>query len=285
MCKLSGAVGTYSNVDPAVERHVGERARAAAGAGDAGHRPRPPRRAPVGAAPRSRRRASWSPSSCATSSAPRWARCSRASSRARRARRRCPTSATRSRPRRSAVWPASCAPTCWPGCRTSRCGTSATSRIRRSSGSCCPTRRCSSHYMVDRLNRLLRGPAGRRRADAATTCGRATAWCSASRCCWRWSRPARRATTPTASSSATRCGVGGRRPISGSLLEADPEVTLDADALDEAFDLAPLAAPPRPARRPGRPRGLTPRRVQRSSGAAADAGPLQHGRRDADLAP
>ena len=102
--KLSGAVGTYSNIPPAVEAHVGERARPAAGAGDAGDRPRSPRRVPVRVRVDRRRRASSSPSSCATSNAPRCARCRRVSSPARRARRRCRTSATRSRPRRSPGW-------------------------------------------------------------------------------------------------------------------------------------------------------------------------------------
>ena len=48
VCKLSGAVGTYSNVDP-TDRGVRRRAaRAATGAGEPGHRPRPARRVPVG---------------------------------------------------------------------------------------------------------------------------------------------------------------------------------------------------------------------------------------------
>ena len=45
--KLSGAVGTYSNVDPFVEQHVCERLGLTAGAGDPGAGPRPPRRAAV----------------------------------------------------------------------------------------------------------------------------------------------------------------------------------------------------------------------------------------------
>ena len=45
--KLSGAVGTYSNVDPAVEAFVCERLGLAPGAGDPGARPRPSRRAAV----------------------------------------------------------------------------------------------------------------------------------------------------------------------------------------------------------------------------------------------
>ena len=71
--KLSGAVGTYSNIDPAVEAYVCRALGLDAGAGDAGDRPRPPRRVPVrvrvGRARRSRR----SRPRCATCSAPRCA--------------------------------------------------------------------------------------------------------------------------------------------------------------------------------------------------------------------
>ena len=45
--KLSGAVGTYSNIDPAVEASVCAALGLAAGAGDAGDQPRSPRRVPV----------------------------------------------------------------------------------------------------------------------------------------------------------------------------------------------------------------------------------------------
>ena len=42
---------------------------------------------------------------------------------------------------------------------------------------------------------------------------------------------------PTASSSATPWRPGSRGDRSASVLEDDPEVTLDKAALDEAFDL------------------------------------------------
>ena len=45
----------------------------------------------------------------------------------------------------------------WPGCRTSRCGTSATSPIPRSSESSCPTRRLLAHYMMRRLESAAHG--------------------------------------------------------------------------------------------------------------------------------
>ena len=80
----------------------------------------------------------------ATSSAPRCARSRSRSGPARRARARCRTSATRSRPSASAASRACCAATRRPGWRTSRSGTSATSRTPAPSGSCCPTRRSCS---------------------------------------------------------------------------------------------------------------------------------------------
>ena len=138
--KLSGAVGTYAHLDPAIERGVVRPPRADPGPGRlAGRAARPPRRAAGragdhrgvarevragGARPaEGRRRARWpSPSP-----------------RVRRGRRRCRTSATRSAANRSRGWRAWCAPTRWPPSRTWRCGTSATSRTRRWSGSSCPT--------------------------------------------------------------------------------------------------------------------------------------------------
>ena len=58
--------------------------------------------------------------------------------------------------------------------------------------------------------------------------------CSASRCCSRWSRRGSRATTRTASCSATRCGRGRRSGSFREILGEDPDVTdvLDAARLD-----------------------------------------------------
>ena len=70
---------------------------------------------------------------------PRSARSRSRSPRGRRARRRCRTSATRSAASRSSAWRGCCAPTPGRRSRTTRCGTSATSRTRRSSASSCPT--------------------------------------------------------------------------------------------------------------------------------------------------
>ena len=97
--KISGPVGTYSHLEPDVERGGAGRAGARAGAGqhaDRGARPArrvPDRRWPSPAAP-----SSASPPRCATSSTPRSARSWSRSGPARRARARCPTSATPSSP-------------------------------------------------------------------------------------------------------------------------------------------------------------------------------------------
>ena len=93
---------------------------------------------------RRRRASSASRPRSATCSAPRCARSRSRSAQARRARARCRTSATRSCASASAGSRACCAATPRSGWRTSRCGTSATSRTRAPSGSCCPTRRSCS---------------------------------------------------------------------------------------------------------------------------------------------
>ena len=140
--KLSGAVGTFSNIDPAVEAEV---------CAALGLTPVPATQviardrhaeyfyacAAIGA-----RSSSCAPRS-ATSRAASSARWRSPSAPARRAARPCRTSATRSSPSGCAGWPACCAATSAPGSRTWPCGTSATSRTARSSGSRCPTPRCS----------------------------------------------------------------------------------------------------------------------------------------------
>ena len=221
VCKLSGAVGTYSNVDPAVEAYVGARARAAPGAGDAGDRPRPPRRAAVRAARRSRRRASWSPSSCATSSAPRSAEV---------------LEGFKAGQKGSSAMPHKRNP-------ISAETISGLARVVRSNllaglqDVALWHERDISHSSVERVDpaRLVAaralhgaaaGPAAARAArrtpsGCARTCGRATDSCSANPCCSRWSPPGRRATTPIASCSATRCGLGGAADFR-TLLEDDP---------------------------------------------------------------
>ena len=109
--KLSGAVGTYSNIDPRVEDHVvpGPRARP---------RRRPPRWWPgtatpstSGPAPRWGPPSSSSPPRSATWPAASWARRRSRSSRARRGARPCPTSATRSCRSGCAAWPGCCGAT------------------------------------------------------------------------------------------------------------------------------------------------------------------------------
>ena len=133
--KLSGAVGTYASVPPAVEARVMERlGLRARGRRDPGRPARPPRgpdlarsRSPAAASSASRPRS-------ATCSGPRCARSRSRSAPARRAPRRCRTSATRSAPSGSPASPACCAATPRPGSRTSPSGTSATSPTPAPSG-------------------------------------------------------------------------------------------------------------------------------------------------------
>ena len=126
---ISGAVGTYSAHDPGYEARVLERLELRArGRLDPGRPARPPRRAAAGDRARRRRASSASRPRSATSSAPRCARSRSRSAPARRARARCRTSATRSPPSASPASRACCAATRRRGSRTSRCGTSATSR-------------------------------------------------------------------------------------------------------------------------------------------------------------
>ena len=74
-CALSGAVGTFANVDPSVEAYVGERMGPDARARQhAGHPPRPPRRLLRGPRRRREQRSNASPPRSATSNAPRCAR-------------------------------------------------------------------------------------------------------------------------------------------------------------------------------------------------------------------
>ena len=143
--KLSGAVGTYSNVDPEVEAYVCEQLGLHAGAGHPGDRPRPPRRVPV----RVRVGRGASIEAFATRDPPPPAHRG-ARGRGAVPRRRAEgleRDAAQAQPGEgassSAAWRACCAATCRPGSRTSRSGTSATSRTRRSSASSSPTR-CSS---------------------------------------------------------------------------------------------------------------------------------------------
>ena len=71
-CAISGAVGTFANIDPRVEAHVAEKLGLAARAGlDAGDPARPPRRCSSPRSASSRARSSGSRSRSATCSAPR----------------------------------------------------------------------------------------------------------------------------------------------------------------------------------------------------------------------
>ena len=128
--------------------------------------------------------------------------------------------------------------------KTSRCGTSATSRTRRSSASSCPTRDRSPYYMLERFTGSSRACAVLSGADAARTSTRRSGSCSASRCCSRWSRRACPATTRTGSCSATRCARGRSERSFRDLLAADPEV---AAVLDDGRSTRASTSTRRPA--------------------------------------
>ena len=110
-CAISGAVGTFAQIDPRVEEHVRQGDGAGAGADlDAGDPARPPRDVFCDAGRDRRPRSSGSPPKSAICSAPRCWRPRSSSPRARRARRRCRTSATRCCRKTSPASRAWCAP-------------------------------------------------------------------------------------------------------------------------------------------------------------------------------
>ncbi len=119
--------------------------------------------------------------------------------------------------------------------RTSRSGTSGTSRTRRPSGSSCPTRSSPSTTCSTASRGSWKGSSSAP-SGCARTSTRATASTSASACCWRSSSRDGRATTPTGSCSATRCGRGTRVSTSPSSSRADAEIAGAVD-LDAVFDL------------------------------------------------
>ena len=134
--KISGAVGTYANVDPFVEKYVCEQM---------GLEP-----SPISTQVLQRDRyaellsviaiTGSSLEKCAVCKRPSCARWRSRSARGRRVLPPCRTSATRSTAKRSAASPACCAVTRWRRWRTWRFGMSATSAILPSSASSCRTR-------------------------------------------------------------------------------------------------------------------------------------------------
>ena len=262
MGKLSGAVGTYSNIDPAVEAHVCRRPRARAGAGHPGHRPGPPRRVPLRLRLGRGHRRARSPPRSGTWPAARSARSRSRSRRARRAARPCPTSATRSSSERLCGL-----------ARVLRGYLGGRARGRR------PVARAGHLAQLGRAGgaprrlapRLLRAAPGDRsggrglvvhpdRALAQPDRGVARARLQPVRAPGPGGRRPRAATPPTGSSSATPGRPGPRGGRLRAVLEADPEVTLAAAQLDEAFDLGPLAAPRPPLPRRARGADGRPRR-------------------------
>ena len=128
----------------------------------------------------------------------------------RRARRRCPTSATRSPPSGSAGWRGSCAPTRSSGSRTSRCGTSGTSRTRPPSAWCFPTR-FSPSTTCSTASRGSSTGSSSGRSGCARTSRQVTACTTANGCCSRSSSRVSVVTRRTGWCSVTRCARGTRR--------------------------------------------------------------------------
>ena len=170
--KISGAVGTYANVDPFVERYVCEHMGLEA--------------SPISTQVLQRDRHAELMTTLAiiASSLEKFATEVRGlqktelrewrsrSARGRRAPARCRTSATPSTASRSAAWRASSAAIPSRRWRTSRCGTSATSRTRRPSASSCRTRRSCW-------------------TTCSASCAASWATCSSTRrtCCGIWTSP------------------------------------------------------------------------------------------------
>ena len=125
--KISGAVGTYANVDPFVEKYVCEKL---------GLTPSTSRRSPSSPAP-------WinSPPKSVTCSARIFVKRKNISRRNKKVRRPCRTNVTRLPANASAVSRASCAVTVFRRSKTWRCGMNAISRTPRSNASSWPTRR------------------------------------------------------------------------------------------------------------------------------------------------
>ncbi len=259
--KLSGAVGTYSTIDPAVEAYVCAALGPGPDPGDPGGRARPARRGPL----RLRRRRDhgrvlrhWrSASSRAATSA----RPTSPSPRARRARRRCPTSATRCAPSGSAAWHASCAATSSAGLEDVALwherdiSHSSVERV------VLPDAIAADRLPAARGASLADGP--RHRTPSApwrtSTSAASGSVSQPVASCSRWSTRASPATTPTGSSSA-RASRGRRAAATcREVVEATPSVGLDAAELDGAFDPDRVLRPARPVPRRARRGAHDPR--------------------------
>ena len=139
-----------------------------------------------------------------------------------------------------AAWPGCCGAIWGPGSRTWPCGTSATSPTARWSASSSPTPACSP-------TTCCAGPPGWCRTWWSTPSACGPTWsrapsgsCSASPCSWPWwqSGMTRDAAYRVVQRDA-RPAWEETRPFR-AVLEADPEVTLDAAALDAGLRPGPV---------------------------------------------
>ena len=237
--KIAGAVGVYGNLDPQIEAEAldelgltGETVATQIVARD--------RHAEVCArSPCSAPRSSRSRSACGTGSAPRSARPRRGSGAGQRAARRC--AQEEPDPQREPVRPRAALRRPGPASRTSRCGTSATSRTRASSASRCPTRRSSPTSTARATSPS--GPHDLPEPDAPPQAPAAAPPGVPSRVRWAARQPAYemvQRSALTAIQEAAAVGQVGAQPGRfRALLGADPDVAsrLDPAALDALFDL------------------------------------------------
>ena len=234
--KLSGAVGTFSNIDPAVEAYVCCPARSDAGPGDPGHRARSTRRSAL------RLRV--------TGHRHRAVRARGAPPRAQRGRRG--RRAVHGRPEGLVVDAAQAQP---GALRTTVRARSGAARLPagRTRGRRALAR--ARHLALEcRARRLARRPGSSRCTCCARPPGSPTAWCctrngpsrtsrparsgssSPSQSSLHWSIPGCHATTPTGSSSPPRGARVDERRNFREVIEEDDAVTLSNDALAKAFD-------------------------------------------------
>ena len=237
VAKLSGAVGTYSNIDPAVERHVAGALGLTPGAGHAGRGARPPRRVPLGV----RRRRGHRRADRPRAAPPPAHRGARGGGGLPGRSEGLVGHAPQAQPdhRRAAVRPGPHPAGQPPGRHRGRRPVARARHLPLVGGAghpaglvaCWPTTCCAGRPRSS-------GTCASTPIACWPTSGRATASCSRSRCCSPSSPAAWSATTPTASCRSWPGGRGRKAWPSARLLEKDERVRLTEEDLDEVFDLA-----------------------------------------------